>query len=200
MNQPIICISREYGSGGREIGEALAKNLNISFYDRSIIDETAKATGLAAEFIEQEEQRFNNSMLFNLSMGGHTVTAAGISLTNRVFEAESEVIRTVAAKGPCVIVGRCADYILRENLNLFSVFVCGDMAVRAERIAKLQSITPEKATKAIRAKDKQRARHYHFYSDRQWGDRQFYDIIVNSSRLGTVNCVELLSAAVTAKA
>ncbi len=195
MKQPIICISREFGSGGRIIGERVAKEQKIPFYDRSIIDKTAQATGLAAEFIEQEEQRFNNSMLFNLSMAGHTVTASGIALTNRVFEAESQIIRELAEQGPCVIVGRCADYVLRDHPHLFSVFICADFDWRVHRAITQYQLPEDRAARTVRSMDKQRARHYHFYSDRDWGDRQHYDMILNSSRLGIDACVGLLSKA-----
>ena len=196
MKNTIICISREFGSGGREIGRKVAEALNIPFYDRSIIDKTAEATGLSAEFIEQEEQRFNSSMLFNLSMGGHTVTASGIAFSNRVFEAESEVIRELAAKGSCVIVGRCADYVLRENPDLFSVFVCADLPFRVNRVVEWEQLPAERVQKLVKTNDKQRARHYHFYTDRTWGGKEYYDMILNSSSLGIDTCVNLITAAV----
>lgn len=199
MDHPIICISREFGSGGRIIGDRLARKRKIPFYDRSIIENAARATGLSEAFIEEEEQRFNNSMLFNLSMGGHTVTASGVALSNRVFEAERDVILQAADGGSCVIVGRCADYILREKPNVFSVFITADPAWRMKRAVEEYHLPADKIEKTVRAKDKQRARHYHFYTDRTWGDRAYYDIILNSSRLGLDACVELLAQAIEAK-
>lgn len=196
MKQPIICISRQFGSGGRVIGKAVAQKLGLPFYDRTIIDQAAEATGLSAEFIEQEEQRFNNSMLFNLSMGGHTITASGISFSNRVFEAESKIIRDLAAQGGCVIVGRCADYVLRDDPNLFSVFICADLPFRVSRVVEWERLSADRAEKAIKTKDKQRARHYHFYTDRDWGNKEYYHMILNSSRLGIDTCVNLIYQAV----
>lgn len=199
MKNTVICISREFGSGGRVIGQAVAEGLGIPFYDRSIIDRAAEATGLSAEFIEQEEQRFNNSMLFNLSMGGHTVTASGVAFSNRVFEAESEIIRELAEKGSCVIVGRCADYVLREHPDLFSVFICADMDYRMKRAIGEYGLPSDRAEKAVRNKDKQRARHYHFYSDRNWGAKEHYDMILSSSSLGMELCADLIAQAVKAR-
>ncbi len=199
MKNTVICISREFGSGGRVIGQAVAEGLGIPFYDRSIIDRAAEATGLSAEFIEQEEQRFNNSMLFNLSMGGHTVTASGVAFSNRVFEAESEIIRELAEKGSCVIVGRCADYVLREHPDLFSVFICADIDYRMKRAVSEYGLPADRAEKAVRNKDKQRARHYHFYSDRNWGAKEHYDMILSSSSLGMELCADLIAQAVKAR-
>ena len=199
MKNTVICISREFGSGGRVIGQAVAEGLGIPFYDRSIIDRAAEATGLSAEFIEQEEQRFNNSMLFNLSMGGHTVTASGVAFSNRVFEAESEIIRELAEKGSCVIVGRCADYVLREHPDLFSVFICAEMDYRMKRAIGEYGLPSDRAEKAVRNKDKQRARHYHFYSDRNWGAKEHYDMILSSSSLGMELCADLIAQAVKAR-
>lgn len=199
MKNTIICISREFGSGGRVIGRTLAEKLNIPFYDREIIDKTAEATGLSAEFIEQEEQRFNNSMLFNLSMGGHTVTASGIAFSNRVFEAERQILLELAAEGPCVIVGRCADYVLKDRAPLLSAYICADLDFRVKRAVEQYGLPADRAEKAVKNRDKQRARHYHFYTDRTWGAKENYDLILNSSALGTDGCVDLLIAALRAK-
>lgn len=193
MSNRIIAISREFGSGGRVIGDLLARRLHIPFYDRSIIEEAAKDTGLSAAFIEEEEQRFTNSFLFNLSMGNHTVTAAGVDLQSQVFKAESNIITGLADKGSCVIVGRCADYILREHKNLLSAFICGNFDWRVKRAVEEYGLPAEKAAKTVRSRDKQRARHYHFYTDGTWGNREHYDVILNSSRLGIDTCVELLA-------
>ncbi len=197
MNYPIICISREYASGGREIGKHLAKKLGIPFYDRTIVEQAAVESGLSPEFIAQEEQRFHNSVLFNLSMGSHAVTPAGATLSDRVFAAQRDVILGAAKQGGCVIVGRCADYILRNHPNLFTVFISADMEYRKQRAVEQYGCSPEKIDKIIRNMDKQRARHYHFYTDRTWGDRSLYNIMLNSSKLGADLCVELLYQAIS---
>lgn len=199
MNYPIICISREYASGGREIGKELAKALNIPFYDRSLVEQAAVESGLSPEFIAQTEQKFRGSMLFTLSMAGHNVTPAGDTLADQVFAAQRKVVLDVASKGPCVIVGRCADYILRDMPNLFTVFITADMDYRKKRAVEQYNCDPQKAEKTIRMMDKQRSRHYHYYTDRTWGDRSLYTMILNRSRLGDSLCVELLEKAIKAQ-
>ncbi len=200
MNYPIICISREYASGGREIGQQLAKNLNIPFYDRTIVEAAAMESGLSPEFIEKNEQKFRGSMLFNLSMGNHTVNPMGTTLTDQVFIAQREIILEIAKKGPCVIVGRCADYILRNHPNLFTVFIHADFESRKQRALEEYECDLFTIEKVIRTMDKQRSRHYHYYTDRTWGDREHYTMMLNSSQLGADLCVELLTKAIKAQA
>jgi cytidylate kinase len=199
MNQPIICISRQFGSGGRVIGEQLAKRLHLPFYDRSIIEQAARNTGLSEEFIEREERHFNSSMLFNLAVSGTPATTTGLAMTNRVLEAETEIIKNLAQKGGCVIVGRCADYILQDDPRMFSVFVCADYEWRIDRAINQYALPPERAAKTVRNYDKQRSRHYQFYTDRIWGDKENYHMILNTARLGMDACVELLVQAIENK-
>lgn len=196
MNYPIICISREYASGGREIGQKLAKELNIPFYDRTIVEAAAVESGLAPEFIEKNEQKFRGSMLFNLSMGNHTINPMGTTLTDKVFIAQREIILNIAKKGPCVIVGRCADYILRNHPNLFTVFISADLEARRQRAVEDYECDFFETEKIIRTMDKQRSRHYHYYTDRTWGDRSLYTMMLNSTQLGADLCVELLKKAI----
>ena len=196
MNNPIICISREYASGGREIGKQVAKVLNLPFYDRTIVEGAAVQSGLSAEFIAQVEQKFRGSMLFTLSMAGHTVTPAGESLADQVFAAQREVITKAAQNGPCVIVGRCADYILRNHPNLFTVFISADDDFRKARAVSHYRVPEKEAQKTLRIMDKQRSRHYHYYTDRTWGDRGLYHMTLNASRLSPELCVELIVKAV----
>ena len=125
LNNLIITISREFGSGGREIGEKVAKKLGINYYDKAIIDKAAQSCGLSPEFIEKEEQTFSNSILFNLATSGGQFGVGGTSLVDRIYVSESKAIKEFAEQGPCVIVGRCADYVLRDR-NCFNVFVYAD--------------------------------------------------------------------------
>ena len=196
MNYPIICISREYASGGREIAQQVAKTLGIPFYDRTIVEAAAVESGLSPEFIEKNEQKFRGSTLFNLSMGNHTVNPMGTTLTDKVFIAQREIILEIAKKGPCVIVGRCADYILRNHPNLFTVFIHADFEARKQRALKEYDCDLFTIEKVIRTMDKQRSRHYHYYTDRTWGDREYYTMMLNSSKLGADLCVELIVKAV----
>ena len=122
MENFVITISREFGSGGRKIGEEVAKKLGIDFYDKAIIDEAAQKSGLSPEFIEKEEQTFSNSILFNLATSGGQFGVGGTSLVDKIYVAESKAIKDFAEKGPCVIVGRCADFVMRDK-NCFNVFL-----------------------------------------------------------------------------
>ena len=196
MNYPIICISREYAGGGREIGQQLAKELNLPFYDRTIVEAAAVESGLSPEFIEKNEQKFRGSTLFNLSMGNHTINPMGTTLTDKVFIAQREIILKIAEQGPCVIVGRCADYILRNLPNVFTVFISADLEERKQRAIKEYNCDLFTVEKILRTMDRQRSRHYHYYTDRTWGDRNLYTMVLNSTQLGADLCVELLVKAI----
>ena len=196
MNYPIICISREFASGGREIGQQLAKELNVPFYDRTIVEAAAIKSGLSPQFIEKNEQKFRGSTLFNLSMGNQTISPMGTTLTDKVFIAQREIILKIAEEGPCVIVGRCADYILRNHPNVFTVFISADMEARKQRAVKEYDCDLFTIEKIIRTMDRQRSRHYHYYTDRTWGDRSLYTMMLNSTQLGADLCVELLKKAI----
>lgn len=199
-NNLIITISREYGSGGREIGEKLAMELGIPFYDKAIIDKAAKETGFCAEFIEKEEQKVTSSLLFNLATNaysfGNMVSHYGQSLSDQVFQAEAKIIKELASEGSCVIVGRCADYILKNQFPCFNVFVCADFEKRCERAIKIDNIAKENVQDIVRKKDKARIRHNQFYGSQDWGDARNYDITLNSGNIGIENAVQVLKTAI----
>ena len=199
-NNLIITISREYGSGGREIGEKLAMELGIPFYDKAIIDKAAKETGFCAEFIEKEEQRVTSSLLFNLATNaysfGNMVSHYGQSLSDQVFQAEAKIIKELASEGSCVIVGRCADYILKNQFPCFNVFICADFEKRCERAIKIDNIAKEDVQDVVKKKDKARIRHNQFYGSQDWGDARNYDITLNSGNLGIENAVQVLKTAI----
>lgn len=191
MNNLIITISREFGSGGREIGEKVAKKLGINYYDKAIIDKAAQSCGLSPEFIEKEEQTFSNSILFNLATSGGQFGVGGTSLVDRIYVSESKAIKEFAEQGPCVIVGRCADYVLRDS-NCFNVFVYADESFKSKRIVSDYGFEQKQAMKLIKTRDKTRARHYNYYCDRLWGDRKNYHLMVNSSAFGVDKAVDLI--------
>ena len=195
MKHRVITISREYASAGSEIGKRLAAELGIPFYDRKFVDEEVKNSGLSNEFVEHEEQKFISSLLFNLSTGGYRF-ANDRSMSDQIHITECNAIKKVAAQGPCVIVGRCADYILRDEVEVFSVFVCADLASRIKRCTEEYGKEPRRIEQYIREKDRTRARHYEYYTDRNWGDRSNYDLCVNSGRLGIDKAVQLIRQAV----
>ncbi len=191
MDNFIITISREFGSGGRKIGEGVAKKLGFNYYDKAIIDEAAEESGLSAEFIAKEEQTFSNSILFNLATSGGSFGVGGTSLVDKIYVSESKAIKDFADKGSCVIVGRCADYVLRDR-NCFNVFVYADEDFKKKRIVEEYGYPQKDAAKLIKTRDKTRARHYNYYCDRIWGERKNYHLLINSGAYGIEEAVNLI--------
>ena len=191
MNDLIITISREFGSGGRKIGEEVAKKLGINYYDKAIIDKAAQSSGLSPEFIEKEEQTFSNSILFNLATSGGQFGVSGTSLVDKIYVSESKAIKDFADKGSCVIVGRCADYVLRDK-KCFNVFVYADDTFKMKRIVNDYGFDDKQVSKLIKTRDKTRARHYNYYCDRLWGDRKNYHLLINSAAYGIDKASDLI--------
>ncbi len=196
----IITIGREYGSGGRTIGKKVAEILGCDYYDRELIDEAAKESGLSAEFIEKTEQSLSGSFLYNLAMGNSysygMLSPAGtnvLPLTMQVFLAQQQAVLKFAEK-PCVIVGRCADYILRERDDVLKVFVYSTEEKRMERAIKEYGLDTKKAREQIIRSDKSRARHYSTFTDWDWADRSHYDLMINSGIMGIDAAADLIAA------
>lgn len=185
----VIVISREYGSAGSRIGRLLAQELGLPFYDKSFVDKAVKNSGLPEDFVEKEEQKFISSLLFNLATGGYGNDKDG---SDEAFIAESNAIKQLAQQGSCVIVGRCADYILKDECEVFSVFIHADMECRVKRCVEEYGLSAKRVEQQIRDKDRIRARHYEYYTDRAWGDRKNYHLCINSGLLGVDNSVQLL--------
>ena len=186
----IITIGRELGSGGRTIGKKIAAELGIKYYDRELIDEAAKESGLSAEFIEKTEQSLTGSFLYNLAMGNsysYGMLSPGgtnvLPLTMQVFLAQQQAVLKFAEE-PCVIVGRCADYILREREDVLKVFIYSTPEKRIERAVSEYGFDKKKASEQINKSDKSRARHYATFTDWDWADRRHYDIMINSGICG----------------
>jgi cytidylate kinase len=190
----IIVISREYGSGGSEIGMLLAQQLGIPYYDKNFVDTAVKNSGLSTDFLEEEEQKFISSLLFNLATGGYR-HSGDKAMADQVYIAESNAIKEVAQQGSCVIVGRCADHILKDDYDVFSVFVNADLAWRVKRAVENCGVAPRRAEQTVRDKDRSRARHYEYYTDKDWGDNNNYHLCINSGRFGIEKSVELIKKA-----
>lgn len=189
----IITIGRQYGTGGREIGKALADKLGIPYYDREIIARAAKKSGFSEELFDQLDKRATNSFLYSLTMFGSTGTN-GMTLTDQLFLAQCKVIREVADAGACVIVGRCADHVLREYQNKFDFFIHGSLEDRIKRIQthgdyEITGKTPESALEKM---DKQRSTYYNYYTGKVWGKCDHYDLCVNAGRIGVEKAVEVI--------
>ena len=204
----IITISREYGSGGRLIGKLVAESLGYDFYDKEIIDLAAQESGLSPDFIKKTEQNLSSGFLYNLLLGSsYSGTANGASsingtqmlpLADQVFNAERKVILDLAKKGNCVIVGRCADYILNtsdeiDSKSLLNVFIYGNLEEKLKRIENLYKEPEQAAKKTIQQIDKRRANHYNTFTEATWGDRKNYDIMINSSTAGIEETARLIS-------
>lgn len=196
MKNTIITISRQIGSGGRSAGRLLAQMLDVPFYDRAIVDLAAKESGMDAEFIENGEQMITSSMLFNVAAMGYGgyFTDAGNTLTDKIYMAESKVIRNIAQKGPCVIVGRCADYILRDY-DCLNVFMYADTKTRIERLCEERKITEKEAEKLIKTSDKRRSRHYEHYTGKTWGKMTNYHLCIDGGKTGYKLAAELMKQA-----
>ena len=204
----IITISREYGSGGRLIGKLVAESLGYDFYDKEIIDMAAQESGLSPDFIKKTEQNLSSGFLYNLLLGSsYSGTANGapsingtqmLPLADQVFNAERKVILDLAKKGNCVIVGRCADYILNtsdeiDSKSLLNVFIYGNLEEKLKRIEDLYKEPEQAAKKTIQQIDKRRANHYNTFTEATWGDRKNYDIMINSSTAGIEETARLIS-------
>ena len=193
----IITISREFGSGGREIGKLLADSLNIDFYDKELLEIASKKSGICEELFVKHDENYTNSFLYSLVMGSYPVGSDGrinteLPLNQKIFLAQFDVIRQLAEKGPCVIVGRCADYVLRNQDNVINFFISGDMLHKKRRILERYDIEKNKAEDFIRKTDKRRANYYNYYTDRKWGEAKNYDLCINSSKTGIEGAVQLM--------
>lgn len=195
MHPTIITISRQYGSGGREIGKKLAEQLGLPFYDQEIIELTAKASPIDKSFFENSEKNGIGSLIFDLASGiNHS-----LSINDKVFLEQSKVIREIADKGGCVIVGRCADHVLKGHKNILRAFIYADIDSRKHRIAHIYKETNEAALSNIAKVDKKRAFYYDYYTGQKFGDAKNYDICLNSSLLGIERCVDLIQNAYLAQ-
>lgn len=193
----IITIGRQFGSGGKEIGEILAKELGIPFYDRELLTRAAKESGFCEEMIQNHDERPTNSFLYNLvmdtySFGYNSAAMVDMPISQKVFLAQFDAIRKIADEGPCVIVGRCADYALSEYDNCLNIFIHGNQKCKIERIMRKYELNDQKAKEMMIKKDKQRQSYYNYYSSKKWGRADSYDLTINSSVLGIDGSVKLI--------
>lgn len=186
----IVTIGRQYGSGGQEIGEKLAKELNIPFYDKELLTIAAKKSGLCEEMFQSHDEKPTNSFLYSLVMGSYG--GDNLPLNHKLFLAQFDAIRSIADEGPCVIIGRCADYALEDYSNCINVFVHADIETRVKRATSLYHVPIPKAEEAVMKIDKKRASYYNFYSSKKWGSFENYNITINSSTIGIDNSVKLI--------
>lgn len=196
MNK-IITISRQFGSGGREIGAKLAEKLGIPFYDNELITRAAKESGFSVAAFENAEKKATNSLLYSIAMGmnafgNQDIGFTHLSLDDQIYLAQSNVIRKVAAEGPCVIIGRCADYVLRNHPNVVHVFIWADLEFRKERAVNLYHLDKSKAEDEILKYDKRRANYYNYHANEKWGKAENYHLSIKSNYAGIDNSVECI--------
>lgn len=196
----IICIGREYGSGGREIGEKLGKKLGIPCYDKVLLKQTAIDSGLAQSLFENADEKRTSWLLNGFCSGNPTADAAMITsmdyLTNdSLFFMQSRTIQKLAAEGPCIFIGRCAETVLENLDGVISIFIHAEKEDRIQRIMKRQKIERRQAESLMNKIDKRRASYHNYYSDTKWGRSASYDMSISSSRFGIDGTVELIANA-----
>ena len=194
MAKRIITISREFGSGGRFIGEEVAKKLGIAYYDKNIIGQIAEKSGLSPEYIQENAELSPKKGLFAYAFSGRDIT--GKSVEDMVYETQRNIILGLAEKEPCVIIGRNADYILKDRDDALNVFIHGDMLEKIQRISQLYRVTEQEAVKMMADTDKRRMTNYNFYTDQKWGKASNYTLCLNSSQLGYDRCEALITECV----
>lgn len=198
MANKIYTIGREFGSGGREVGEKLAAKLGIKLYDKELLQQAAKDSGFCEEIFENHDEKPTNSFLYSLVMDTYSVSGYSAApfldmpLNHKVFLAQFETIKKIAEKESCVIVGRCADYALSDNPDCINIFIHADLDVRIKNVSRNLNITENKARDIINKTDKQRASYYNYYTSKKWGDSKSYNLSLDAGKLGTDKCVEMI--------
>lgn len=190
MAKRIITISREFGSGGRFIGEEVAKKLGMAYYDKNVITEIAEKSGLSPEYIQENAELSPKKGLFAYALAGRDIT--GKSVEDIVYEAQRKVILELVEKEPCVIIGRNADFILKDRDDVLNVFIHGNMPEKMQRISCLYNVSGQEAVKMMADTDKRRLANYNFYTEQKWGKPANYTLCLNSSELGYDRCEAII--------
>ena len=192
MAKRIITISREFGSGGRFIGEEVAKKLGIAYYDKNIINQIAEESGLSPDYIQESAELSPKKGILAYALAGRDIT--GKSVEDMVYEVQRKVILELAEKEPCVIIGRNADFILKDRDDVLNVFIHGNMPEKMKRICQLYNVSEQDAVKMMTDTDKRRMTNYNFYTDQRWGKASNYTLCLNSSQLGYDRCEKIIMA------
>lgn len=192
-NNTIITISREYGSGGRIIGQKVSEKLGIPFYDNELITLAAERSGINEEYFKEVDTMPKSSIILSLSVLSPSTEVYGMPLNEKIFLTQSKVIREVAEEGPCVIVGRCADYVLENNPNVVNVFIHSSMPNRVKRVKEVYGDkVHDNIESYIKKIDRRRASYYSFFTDKSWGKANNYSLVLNSNQIGIDNCVDII--------
>ena len=196
MHDTIITLSRQYGSGGRVVGRQLAESLGIPYYDRELIEMAAKESGYSEEVLNELDEK-PNSLLYALSTGMYSGSSGfdyetAMPMNDRLFFIQSSIIRRLAKQGSCVIIGRCADFVLRHNPDVIRVFVQADLPFRVKRATEVYGLSPDRAEAIVQRTDRQRASYHKFYADYKWGKPENYNLIVDSGFVGLENAAKVI--------
>ena len=194
----VITIGRQFGSAGKEIGEKVAANFGIKYYNKELLSRAAKERGFCQEMLENHDERPTSSFLYNLvmdtySFGYNASHFVDMPISHKVFLAQFDTIKKIAQEGACVIVGRCADYALSEMKNCVHIFIYADEETKIKRVMKQYDLDAAKAKDMCIKKDKQRQSYYNYYSSKKWGRADSYDLCINSSVLGVDGSVKLIT-------
>lgn len=197
MSGQIITIGRQFGSGGREIGETIAKKLNIPFYDKELITMAAEQSGVSAEVFEKADEKASNTLLYALLMSSfpmsmHPSQTTELPLNDKLFMIQFDIIKRIAKAGPCVIVGRCSNYMLRDFPNVVNAFIHAPWEARIQRVMRIYSVDKRGAEDMMQKTDKRRATYYSYFTNSKWSDIGNYDIAINSATLGVDGSAEMI--------
>ena len=192
----VITIGRQFGCGGRSICKKLSEKLGIPFYDRELIEYASNKSGISTDVLEQYDEKATNSLLYSLSLAsyshlGSTFNVPNIPLNDQLFISQSEIIKEFANKGPCIILGRCSDYVLRERDDVLKVFLYCDEDIRVKTVAQRLGLPESKAKDIMKKTDKRRANYYNYYTQLKWGDIKNFDLALNS-KVGEDKLVEMI--------
>lgn len=200
MKNTVICIGRQYGSGGYEIAKKTAEKLNIPFYDKELVELAAKKGNLHDETVKRVDEKAANSFLYSIVTGNYSAGNLGgplyydMPINDKLFIAQSEVIKEIAAESSCVILGRCADYVLaEEDVNSISVYIYAGLDTRIENIMQKDGLTRSKAKDKIVKTEKQRRAYYDYYTNREWGKMTNYDLCIASDAVGIDEAVDIIT-------
>ena len=198
-NNRIVTIARQFGSGGREIGEVLSKKLGIKFYDKELISLAAKESNIAPEVFENVDEKATNSLLYSLSMGLYSFSSTysvgdSLPVNDKLYILQHKIIKKIADEGPCVIVGRCADHILKDRNDVLRVFIYADLDYRVNRAIEVKDVKPSKAEQVVVKTDKSRANYYNFYSGKKWGLTENYDLCINRTKLTCEQVADIIES------
>lgn len=196
----VITIGREFGSAGHDIGRLIAQELGYAFYDKELVEMAAQKSNIAASAVKEIDERASSSLLYSLANGSYSMRGMGgplyyeMPLNDKLFIAQSDIIKSVAAKGNCVIVGRCADYVLEdfEDAEVFSLFVYAPLDFRVKRVMSAFGLNEKKAKERVLKTDKQRKTYYSYYSNCDWGRMSNYDVCINSEKIGIEGCARMI--------